>query len=65
MNWEQVGGSWNTLKARVRQKWAKLTDDDVEAVKGRRDELIGRLQQRYGHAKEEIEREVDEFIRKV
>lgn len=62
MNWDQVQGKWTELKGRAKVKWGKLTDDDLDVVKGRRDELIGRLQQRYGYAREQAEQEVDEFV---
>ena len=62
MDWVQVKGNWNMLKGKLREKWGKLTDDDFEIAAGRRDQLVGRLQERYGYAKEEAERRVDEFI---
>jgi uncharacterized protein YjbJ (UPF0337 family) len=52
MNWDRVEGNWKEFKGKVRQKWAKLTDDDLEFVKGKRTELAGRLQQRYGYQKD-------------
>jgi uncharacterized protein YjbJ (UPF0337 family) len=63
MNWEQIKGNWNQMKGQAKQKWANLTDDDLTYVEGRRDELIGRLQQRYGYAKEQAEREVSDWER--
>jgi uncharacterized protein YjbJ (UPF0337 family) len=65
MNWDQIVGNWREAKGKLRSKWAKLTDDDLEAIGGRKDVLIGRLQQRYGHKKEEAEREVDTFLQGV
>ena len=65
MNWDQVSGNWKAVKGRFREKWGKLTDDDLEAAKGRRDELVGRIQARYGTQKDRIEHEVDEFMRKL
>jgi uncharacterized protein YjbJ (UPF0337 family) len=56
-------GKWEQLKGKVRSKWGKLTDDDVKRVGGKKDELIGRLRERYGYSKEEAEREVDDFTR--
>lgn len=63
MNWNQIEGNWNTLKAKARQKWGKLTDDDMEQIRGRRDELIARLQKAYGDERESAERQVDEWVR--
>ena len=61
MNWDQVEGKWKQLSGRVRQQWGKLTDDDLELVKGHRDELIGRIQERYGITKEEADRQVRDW----
>jgi uncharacterized protein YjbJ (UPF0337 family) len=63
MNWDQIEGNWKQLKGKVKEKWADLTDDDLTAVQGRRDQLAGKLQERYGYAKERIERELDDFAR--
>jgi uncharacterized protein YjbJ (UPF0337 family) len=63
MNWDRVEGNWKEFKGRVRQKWGKLTDDDLELVKGKRTELAGRLQQRYGYQKDQAEREIDTWLR--
>lgn len=65
MNWDQIAGQWRQAKGTLRAKWAKLTDDDMEAIAGRKDVLIGRLQQRYGHHREDAEREVDEFLQRL
>ncbi|MBE2183336.1 MAG: CsbD family protein [Anaerolineae bacterium] len=54
---------WNQFKGDVRSKWAKLTDDDMLYIEGQRDKLVGRIQERYGIAKEEAARQVDEFER--
>lgn len=62
MNWNQIEGNWNTFKAKARQKWGKLTDDDMAQIRGRREELVARLQKRYGDSQEEIERHVDEWL---
>jgi uncharacterized protein YjbJ (UPF0337 family) len=64
-NWDQVEGNWKQFTGRLKQKWGKLTDDDLDVAAGKRDELVGRLQERYGYARERAEREVDEFTRSV
>jgi uncharacterized protein YjbJ (UPF0337 family) len=61
MNWDQVAGKWKQVQGQAREKWGKLTDDDLHVIAGRRDQLIGRLQERYGYAREEAEREADAF----
>lgn len=61
MNWDQVQGNWNQFKGQAKQKWGKLTDDDLARIEGKRDELVGRLQERYGYAREQAEREIDDW----
>ena len=63
MNWDQLEGKWKQYKGEVREKWGKLTDDDLHVIAGRREQLIGRLQERYGIAKEVAAREADEFVK--
>lgn len=55
-------GKWNQLKGKVRQQWGDLTEDDLERIAGKRDELVGVLQEKYGHSQEEAEREVNDFL---
>ena len=61
MNWDQIKGKWRQAKGQVQQKWGKLTDDDLAVVDGQREVLVGRVQERYGLAKEDAERQVKEF----
>ncbi|MGO1251057.1 CsbD family protein, partial [Psychrobacter sp.] len=61
MNEHTLKGEWNQMKGAVKQKWASLTDDDLTHIEGSRDKLVGRVQERYGHNKEEAEREVDDW----
>ena len=63
MNWDHVAGNWTEFRGKVRERWGKLTDDDLDVVEGKREQLLGVLQQRYGTAKDELEREVKEFER--
>jgi uncharacterized protein YjbJ (UPF0337 family) len=63
MNWDQISGQWREAKGKLRAKWGKLTDDDLEAINGKKDVLIGRLQQRYGQKKDDAERDVDTFLK--
>lgn len=63
MNREQVQGAWNELKGKVRTKWSKLTDSDIEAIRGKTDELVGRIQKTYGLKKDQVERDVDEWLK--
>jgi uncharacterized protein YjbJ (UPF0337 family) len=63
MNWDQFEGKWKQYSGKVKEKWGKLTDNDLEAVRGRRDQLIGKIQERYGIVKQEAEKQVDEFAK--
>jgi uncharacterized protein YjbJ (UPF0337 family) len=61
MNWDQIAGNWKQFTGKVKEKWGKLTDDDLTTIAGKRDQLAGLLQQRYGYAKDQAEKELDEF----
>lgn len=61
MNWDQVKGNWMQFKGQVKAQWGELTDDEVEVINGRRDQLVGAIQEVYGLTKEEAEKEVKEF----
>lgn len=61
MNWDQVEGKWRELAGSARAHWGKLTDDDWKAVAGKKEQLVGRVQQRYGIAKEEAEKQIDKW----
>ncbi|HEV2562499.1 MAG TPA: CsbD family protein [Rhizomicrobium sp.] len=61
MNWDQVQGNWKQFAGKAREKWGKLTDSDFEKIAGKRDQLVGRIQESYGIAKEDAERQVREF----
>ena len=56
MNWDQFEGKWKQMKGSVREEWGKLTDDDVDNISGKKEQLVGRLQERYGIAKEAAEK---------
>jgi uncharacterized protein YjbJ (UPF0337 family) len=61
MNWDYVKGNWKQMTGKLKQKWGKLTDDDLTVVAGKRDELLGKIQERYGVGKDEAEKQLDEF----
>ncbi|MDE0843467.1 MULTISPECIES: CsbD family protein [Psychrobacter] len=63
MNENTLKGEWKQIKGSVKQKWGELTDDDLDQVEGSRDKLVGRVQERYGHAQDHAEREVDDWRR--
>jgi uncharacterized protein YjbJ (UPF0337 family) len=61
MNWDQVEGKWKQYKGSVKEKWGKLTDDDIDVIDGKRQQLVGKLQERYGITKSIAEKQADEF----
>jgi len=65
MNWDQLEGKWRQVKGSAKQQWAKFTDDDIEYIAGHREMLIGKLQERYGWAKEEAQRKADEWLKSL
>ena len=63
MNWDQIAGDWKQFTGKVKAKWGKLTDNDLTTIAGKRDELAGLLQVKYGYAKEQADREINKFER--
>ncbi len=63
MNDDVLGGMWKQLKGKVKQQWGELTDDDLDRISGKRDEVVGLVQERYGWEKEKAEMEVDNFFK--
>ena len=61
MNNDRIEGNWKTMKGKVKEQWGKLTDDDLDVIDGKREELAGKIQNRYGIAKDEAERQIDEW----
>ena len=61
MNWDRIKGQWKEVQGEAKRQWGKLTDDDLTRIEGDRDKLVGAVQERYGRAKDEAEREVDEW----
>lgn len=61
MNWDRIEGNWKQLKGKARVKWGKLTDDQLDVIAGKREQLVGRIQEKYGIAKDEAEKQVDQF----
>jgi len=65
MNWDQIQGKWTQMKGSIRQKWGKLTDDDLAVIAGSKDKLVGKLQERYGLKKEQAQMQLDEWCKTV
>jgi len=62
MNSDQLQGKWKQMKGSIRERWGKLTDDDVDVVNGQTTQLVGRIQERYSIAKEEAQKQVEEWM---
>jgi uncharacterized protein YjbJ (UPF0337 family) len=65
MNWDQIKGSWKNMRGKAKERWGELTDDDLQRAEGNRDQLVGTIQQKYGVAREEAERQVDDWASKA
>src|SRR3569833_1614915 len=59
--WNQVEGNWKQVRGKVKEQWGKLTDDDLDVIGGRRDQLEGKIQERYGYAKDQVSKEVENW----
>jgi uncharacterized protein YjbJ (UPF0337 family) len=65
MNWDRIEGNWKQITGKAKAQWGKLTDDDLDVIAGRRDELAGKIQARYGIAKDEAEKQLSAWERKA
>ena len=65
MNWDTIKGNWTQMTGKIKEEWGELTDDEITEAEGDRDQLIGKIQAKYGIAKEEAEKQVDTFASKV
>jgi len=63
MDWNIIEGKWHELKGLAREEWGKLTNDELEEIGGKKDRLVGKLQQKYGYASEEAARQADEWAK--
>jgi uncharacterized protein YjbJ (UPF0337 family) len=61
MNDDRMEGNWKQFKGKVKEQWGKLTDDDLDVIAGRRDQLAGKIQERHGVARDEAERQIKDF----
>ena len=62
MNWDVISGQWKQLKGKARDQWGKLTGDDLDRIQGQSEQLVGRIQERYGIAKDDARRQVDTWL---
>ena len=61
MNWDQIEGNWKQFKGSAREQWGKLTDDDLDVIGGKRDKLVGKIQERYGIARDTSEKQIEDY----
>ena len=62
MDWNRVEGSWKQVAGKVKEQWGELTDDDIAQINGNREQLEGKIQARYGYAKDQVQKEVDDWL---
>jgi len=65
MNWNQIEGQWKNLSGQLKSQWAKLTDDDLKNIAGKKEQLVGTLQQRYGMVKDDAEKQINKWLAKI
>jgi uncharacterized protein YjbJ (UPF0337 family) len=61
MNWDRIEGNWKQFTGKIKQQWGKLSDSDIDVIAGKRDELVGKIQEQYGINKDEAEKQVDRW----
>ena len=65
MNWDRIEGNWKQITGKAKVQWGKLTSDDFDIIAGRREQLAGKIQERYGIAKDEAEKQVDAWVKQA
>ena len=65
MDWNRVEGNWKQFKGSAKEKWGKLTDNDLDVIAGQKDQLVGKLQNAYGYQKEQAQKQVDDFLARL
>lgn len=65
MNWDQIEGKWQQYKGKAKEAWGDMTDDDFDRIAGKRDQMVGYLQERLGKARSEAERDVDDWASRI
>ena len=65
MNWDRIEGNWKQFSGKVKEKWGQLTEDDLAALDGRREQFEGKIQERYGLGKDQVRKDVDDWLKNV
>jgi uncharacterized protein YjbJ (UPF0337 family) len=65
MDWDRIAGNWKQFRGKAKEAWGNLTDDELDKIDGKRDQLEGALQARYGYAKDKARQEVDNWLNRI
>ena len=65
MKWDRIEGNWKQFTGKVKEKWGKLTDDEIAQIDGNREQLEGKIQARYGYAKDQVRKDVDDWLNRM
>ena len=65
MNWDMIEGNWKQVQGGLKERWGRLTNDELDEIAGNRDRLVGKLQGKYGIARDEVEKQVDDWAKSV
>ena len=63
MNWDEIEGNWKKFRGDIKERWGRLTNDDLDVIQGRREKLAGELQRIYGIERQEAEAEIEDFLK--
>jgi len=63
MNWDQISGNWKQYREKIREKWGFLTDNELDVIAGKRDALVGKIEEKYGITKDRVEKALEEFLK--
>ncbi|HEY7905107.1 MAG TPA: CsbD family protein [Casimicrobiaceae bacterium] len=64
MNWDRIEGNWKQFKGKAKEQWGKLTDDQLDVIGGKQDQLVGKVQEAYGIGRDEAQKQVDAFAKR-
>jgi uncharacterized protein YjbJ (UPF0337 family) len=65
MNWDQIEGNWKIYRGKIKERWGKLTDGDLDVIAGQYDQLLGHIQKTYGMVRKDAKRQIEEFMKKA
>lgn len=65
MNWDKIAGNWKQYQGKIREKWSFLTDEELDRIAGKRDQLVGMVEKKYGLTKDRVEQAVEDFLKEI